>query len=79
MNSEFTGPVNIGSEWMVSVFEPRGFAEMIMKIAEKKVTLKNVPGPTGVRGRTSKSAPKSAPKSAMIRKKLGWAPLMPLN
>ncbi|MGK5089208.1 hypothetical protein WDW86_16790 [Bdellovibrionota bacterium FG-2] len=61
------------SEWMVSVFEPRGFAEMIMKIAEKKVTIKNIPGPVGVRGRTSDNAP----KSAMIRKKLGWAPSMP--
>ncbi|MGK5088355.1 hypothetical protein WDW86_12415 [Bdellovibrionota bacterium FG-2] len=51
---------------------------MIMKTAEKKVTIKNIPGPVGVRGCTSDNAPKSA-KSAMIRKKLGWAPSMPLN
>ncbi len=68
MNSDFTGPVNIGSEEKVSI---NGFAEMIMKIAEKKVTIKNISGPTGVRGRSS--------DNTLIRKKLGWAPSLPLN
>src|SRR3569833_2893013 len=61
--SAFTGPVNIGSEEMVSI---RQFAEMIMGIAGKRVSIRNVPGPTGVRGRNS--------DNRLIREKLGWAP-----
>jgi GDP-D-mannose 3', 5'-epimerase len=68
MRSDFTGPVNIGSEEMVSINQ---FAEMIMAIAGKKVGIKHVPGPTGVRGRNS--------DNHLIREKLGWAPSLPLN
>lgn len=48
MSSEFQGPVNVGSEEMVTINQ---MAEMIMGIAGKKLTIKNIPGPTGVRGR----------------------------
>jgi len=63
MESDFTGPVNIGSEEMVSI---NGLAEMVMEIAGKKLTINHIPGPLGVRGRNS--------DNALIQKKLGWAP-----
>ncbi len=50
MDSDFIGPVNIGSEEMVSINQ---LAEMIMEIAGKKLTIKHIPGPLGVRGRNS--------------------------
>ncbi len=63
MNSDFEGPVNIGSEEMVSINE---LAEMVMKIAGKKLKIKHIKGPLGVRGRSS--------DNRLIKKKLGWAP-----
>ncbi|MEO8002495.1 MAG: NAD-dependent epimerase/dehydratase family protein [Arenimonas sp.] len=68
MRSDFTGPVNIGSEEMVSINQ---FADMIMAIADKKLGVKHIPGPTGVRGRNS--------DNHLIREKLGWAPSLPLD
>jgi GDP-D-mannose 3',5'-epimerase len=68
MNSDFTGPVNIGSEEMLSIND---FAKMIIGISGKKVTVKNVPGFTGVRGRNS--------DNHLIREKLGWSPSAPLK
>ena len=65
--SDFVGPVNIGSDEMVSL---KQFAEMIMKIANKPVTIKHIPGPLGVRGRNS--------DNRLINEKLGWAPHEPL-
>ena len=50
MESEFAGPVNIGSEEMVSINQ---LAEMVMQIAGKKLAIKHIPGPLGVRGRNS--------------------------
>ena len=63
MESDFTGPVNIGSEEMVSI---NGLADMVMEIAGKKMTINHIPGPLGVRGRNS--------DNALIQEKLGWAP-----
>ena len=63
MKSTFSGPVNIGSEEMVSINE---LAQMIMKIAGKKLKIKHIKGPLGVRGRSS--------DNRLIRKKLGWEP-----
>ncbi len=63
MDSDFIGPVNIGSDEMVSINE---LAEMAMEVGEKKVTLKHIPGPLGVRGRNS--------DNKLIKDKLGWAP-----
>lgn len=68
MASEFTGPVNIGSEEMISI---NGLARLVMEIAEKRLTIVNVPGPEGVRGRNS--------DNALIRKTLGWKPSAPLR
>ena len=67
MISDFTGPVNIGSEEMVPINK---LAEMAMKIAGKKLTIKHIPGPLGVRGRNS--------DNKLIKEKLGWAPSRPL-
>jgi len=68
MNSNFAGPVNIGSGEMVSINK---LAEMVMEIANKKVKIKHVKGPLGVRGRKS--------DNKLIKKKLGWTPSKPLN
>jgi len=64
----FFGPVNIGSEEMVTINE---LAERIMKIAGKTITLKHIDGPQGVRGRNS--------DNRLIKEKLGWAPGALLN
>lgn len=61
--SDFAGPVNIGSEEMVSINQ---LAEIIMGIGGKRLKLRHVPGPLGVRGRNS--------HNALFREKLGWAP-----
>ncbi len=63
MESDFTGPVNIGSEEMVSINQ---FAEMVMQIAGKKLTINHISGPLGVRGRNS--------DNRLIAEKLGWKP-----
>lgn len=68
MDSDFIGPMNIGSEEMVTINQ---LAEMVMGIACKKLTIKHVDGPLGVRGRNS--------DNHLIKEKLGWAPLSPLR
>ena len=68
VHSDFIGPVNIGSEEMVTM---NGLAEMVMKIAGKQVCIKHIPGPLGVRGRNS--------DNRLIREKLGWSPCTKLN
>ena len=68
MDSEFTGPVNIGSEEMVTINQ---LAEMAMDIAGKKLTIKHIPGPLGVRGRNS--------DNNLIKEKLDWKPSKPLK
>jgi GDP-D-mannose 3',5'-epimerase len=68
LRSGFTGPVNIGSEEMVTI---NGLAAMIAGIAGKEIRLRHVPGPLGVRGRNS--------HNDLIRERLGWAPGLPLR
>ena len=65
--SDWTGPVNIGSDEMVSINQ---LAEMIIGISGKKISLKHIDGPLGVRGRNS--------DNRLIEKKLGWRPSEPL-
>lgn len=67
MDSDFTGPVNIGSEEMISLNE---FANMVAGISGKKIHIKNVPGPEGVRGRNS--------DNYFIAEKLNWKPTQAL-
>jgi len=68
MNSDFTGPLNIGSEEMVTINQ---LAEMVIKIAGKSLKIKHISGPQGVRGRKS--------DNKLIRKKLLWEPKMELK
>lgn len=68
MDSDFTGPVNIGSEEMVTIDE---LASIVMSIAGKALTIKHIPGPLGVRGRNS--------DNRLIAEELGWKPSMPLR
>jgi len=63
MASDFVGPVNIGSEEMLSINE---ITEMVIGISGKKLIIKNVEGFVGARGRNS--------DNALIKEKLGWAP-----
>ncbi len=68
MESDFSGPVNIGSEEMISI---NNLAMLVADIASKNITIKNVEGPEGVRGRNS--------DNHLIKTKLGWAPSLPLR
>ena len=68
MNSDFSGPVNLGSEEMISLND---FAKMVIDISGKNLTINNIPGPLGVRGRNS--------DNHLIQQKLGWAPSTPLR
>jgi nucleoside-diphosphate-sugar epimerase len=68
LRSDFEGPVNIGSEEMVSINQ---LVHMVADIAGKKVEINNIPGPLGVRGRNS--------DNRLIKTKLGWAPMDPLT
>lgn len=68
MDSDFSGPVNIGSEEMVSINQ---LAQMVMDIAGKKLSINHVSGPLGVRGRNS--------DNKLIKEKLSWAPSAPLK
>jgi nucleoside-diphosphate-sugar epimerase len=61
--SPHTGPFNIGSEEMVSINQ---LAALVMDIAGKRLSIRHIPGPTGVRGRNS--------DNRLIRETLGWAP-----
>ena len=63
VDSDFTGPVNIGSDEMVTI---NRLAEMAIEISGKRLSLHYISGPLGVRGRNS--------DNRLIREKLGWAP-----
>jgi len=65
--SDWTGPVNIGSDEMVTINE---LAEMAMSVAGKKLSIKHIPGPLGVRGRNS--------DNTLYEEKLGWRVSDPL-
>jgi len=66
--SNWQGPVNIGSDEMVTITE---LANIIMDVANKKLKIKYIDGPTGVRGRNS--------DNTLFEKKLGWRVSKPLK
>jgi nucleoside-diphosphate-sugar epimerase len=79
MASNFTGPVNIGSEEMVTINQ---LAEMAINFSGKNIKINNLGGqdfidkygftcPTGVRGRNS--------DNKLYREKIGWEVSLPLN
>ena len=61
MDSDFIGPVNIGSEERVTINQ---LVETAAKVASKVVEKNYINGPLGVRGRNS--------NNDLIRKELGW-------
>ena len=78
MESDFEGPVNIGSEEMVSINE---LAQMTIDISGKNIKITNISGnefvekygfkcPTGVRGRNS--------DNKLYKEKVGWESTMKL-
>ena len=68
VQSDFTGPVNIGSEEMVSINE---LVDIAAKVADKDVEKNHIDGPLGVRGRNS--------NNDLIREKLDWDYTMTLE
>ncbi|MCO6358765.1 NAD-dependent epimerase/dehydratase family protein [Roseivirga pacifica] len=68
MQSDFSGPVNIGSEELVSINQ---LAKICMSAAGKKLSIKHVDGPQGVRGRKS--------DNRLIEEKLNWTPKVSLE
>jgi len=78
MGSDFIGPVNIGSEEMVSINQ---LAQMAINISKKRISISNIDGnefltkygfkcPTGVRGRNS--------DNKLFKEKVGWEVSQPL-
>ena len=68
MNSEFIGPVNIGSEEMIKIND---LARMAIEIAGKNLHINNISGPVGVRGRNS--------DNKLYKSKIGWVPSQSLR
>ena len=68
MQSDFLGPVNIGSEEMVTINQ---LVDIAAKVADKNISKNHVDGPLGVRGRNS--------NNDLIREKLGWDYSLPLE
>lgn len=67
MRSGFSGPINIGSEEMITI---RELAQMIIRVSGKELSIRCIPGPQGVRGRKS--------DNRLLREKLSWEPNQPL-
>ena len=63
MESDCEFPINLGSERMISIND---LALLIAQIANKDITIKNIPGPMGVMGRNS--------HNKLIKETIGWAP-----
>ncbi len=68
MRSSFGGPVNIGSDEMVTINQ---LVRMVSDISNKEIQINHIPGPLGVRGRNS--------DNTLILEKLGWAPSQKLR
>lgn len=68
MQSDFTGPVNIGSDEMVTINKLVAIAK---EVSNKEFGVNHIPGPLGVRGRNS--------DNKLIQEKLGWSPNYPLK
>jgi nucleoside-diphosphate-sugar epimerase len=63
MASNYSQPINIGSDRMVTVND---LVQLISRIAGKPVDIVNIPGPVGVMGRTS--------DNTLIKQVLDWVP-----
>jgi nucleoside-diphosphate-sugar epimerase len=63
MRSDFMGPVNIGSEEMVTI---NRLVDIAAAIGDKRIVKNHISGPQGVRGRNS--------DNRLIEEMLGWEP-----
>jgi GDP-D-mannose 3',5'-epimerase len=63
LRSDFEGPVNVGSDEMVTINQ---LLHTVADIAGKTIEINHIPGPLGVRGRNS--------DNRLIKEELGWAP-----
>jgi len=68
LRSSFTGPVNVGSDEMVTINQ---LVALVADIAGKKLSIRHKDGPLGVRGRNS--------DNRLIKQRLGWAPTQSLR
>jgi len=68
MRSDFTEPLNLGQDRMVSINE---LADIIASVAGVEIVKKHVDGPMGVRGRNS--------DNSKLREVLDWEPAIPLE
>jgi nucleoside-diphosphate-sugar epimerase len=68
VDSDFQGPVNIGSEEMITI---QNFAKMAIDIPGKNLSIENIDGPLGVHGRNS--------DNNLYREKMGWEPTQSLR
>lgn len=68
MSSDFKEPVNIGSEEMITI---NNLAKTIIELSGKELTIKNIVGPEGVRGRNS--------DNKLVTSKTGWYPKLSLK
>lgn len=68
MRSNVSNPLNIGSDERVTINQ---LAEMAIEISGKKLSIRHVPGPQGVRGRCS--------DNTLLHASLGWKPSQPLR
>ena len=68
LRSNFAGPINIGSEEMVTINQ---LVDLVADIADKRIEKRHIPGPQGVRGRKS--------DNRLIREKLCWGPTQSLR
>ena len=68
MRSDFTEPLNLGQDRMISINQ---LADLIAKIAGIEIIKKHVDGPMGVRGRNS--------DNSKLRKVLNWEPAVSLE
>jgi GDP-D-mannose 3',5'-epimerase len=66
--SDFSGPVNVGSDEMVTINQ---LVDIVADIAGKEIVKHHIPGPLGVRGRNS--------DNQLIKQRLGWAPSQSLR
>jgi nucleoside-diphosphate-sugar epimerase len=68
METSAPGPANVGSEDLISIDD---FARLIMRVAGKRLTLRHVEGPVGVRGRVS--------DNGLMERIAGWRPRVSLE
>ena len=68
MNSDYDKPLNLGSERLISINE---LVLLIASLTNKKVTIKNIPGPVGVMGRRS--------DNTLINTVTSWKPIEDLE